>query len=256
MQNLLERRFAVLVFHVEGSVFFRASKRVNALRLFAAVPIENQVAGDGEKPGFKFPFAVVLVAAFEYAEPGFLKKVFGVFAVGGEMQQVTEQAKLILLDELVEQFRIAALQTARQGFCIVTHEGGEAYRGGGLGCGSGYPELIDGAHLKLYTGQGGEKTQGGVEVGGKGDRGTVPPRRTRRLAVFGRLQVVVEECWSAGGCTPGHFRKCPFRAYSPRKLMKIADVRTEKVAAVVPACGSAGWIVGGRLQRVWSKLLA
>ena len=68
------------------------------------------------------------------------------------MQQVTEQAKLILLDELVEQFRIAALQTARERLGIITHEGGEAYRGGDLRRGSCYPDLRDGAHLQVYTG--------------------------------------------------------------------------------------------------------
>jgi len=83
---LFQRRLAVFVFHVERGVFFGSRQRVDALRFFAAMPIENKITGDGEKPGFKFPFAIVLVAAFEYAEPGFLEKVFGALAVGGQVQ--------------------------------------------------------------------------------------------------------------------------------------------------------------------------
>jgi len=152
LQNVLQRRLAAFVFHVEFGALLRPDERVDALRFFAAMPIEHQIPSDGEKPGFKFPLAVVLMAAFEYPKPRFLKKIFGPFAIGGEMQQVTEQAKLILLDKLVKQFRIAALQTARKCFCIITHEGGKAYRGGYPRRAGSYRDLKDRVHSELYTG--------------------------------------------------------------------------------------------------------
>ena len=151
LQNLIEWRFAVFISHVERGVFFGAGERIDASRFFAAMPIKNEIAGDGEKPGFKFPFAVVLVAAFEDTQPGFLEKILGAFAVGGEMQQVTEQPELVLLDQLIEQFGITALQALRKSLGVVAHEGGKAYRrGSDTGCScSCKPDWIDGAHFNL-----------------------------------------------------------------------------------------------------------
>jgi len=57
----------VLVFDVEvASSSVRRANRCFAV--FCGVPVQNKIAGDGKEPGFKFPFAVVLVAAFEDAE--------------------------------------------------------------------------------------------------------------------------------------------------------------------------------------------
>src|ERR1700739_4513716 len=44
------------------------------------------------------------------------------------MQKVAEQAELILFDEAVEEFGIAALQPLRHDLGVIAHECGEAYR--------------------------------------------------------------------------------------------------------------------------------
>jgi len=150
----------VFVFHVERGVFFGSRQRVDALRFFAAMPIENKITGDGEKPGFKFPFAVVLMAAFEDPEPGFLEEIFGAFAVCSEVQQVAEQPELVLLDQAVEKVGVAALQALREGLGVIAHECGEAKRCGGTGCScSCKPDCGQDAHSNLYTVGGSEKTQ-------------------------------------------------------------------------------------------------
>jgi len=102
VQDLIEWRFNAFVFNVEFRVLFGSGKRVDALRLLAAVLIEHKISCDCEKPGLEFPFSVVLVAALEYAKPGFLEKIFGPLAIRGEVQQVAEQAELILFDQMVE----------------------------------------------------------------------------------------------------------------------------------------------------------
>lgn len=129
LQEGFERRLAAVVWNVEVlwlAIATTTEERVNALRFLAAVPVEDQIAGDGKKPSFKFPSAVVLVAAFENAEPGFLEEIFSAFAVGGEVDQITEQAELVLLDEEIEEFGIAAFEALGQGFGVVEHEGRKA----------------------------------------------------------------------------------------------------------------------------------
>ena len=69
------------------------------------------------------------MASFENTKPGFLEEIFGAFAVSGKMQQIPKQPELILLDQTVKEFGIAALQTVREGFGVIIHERGEAYRG-------------------------------------------------------------------------------------------------------------------------------
>ena len=54
--------------------------------------------------------AVVVVALLQHAHPGFLEQVLGGSAVPGQMQQVAQQAMLILRDQCVEQVRIATAQ--------------------------------------------------------------------------------------------------------------------------------------------------
>ena len=120
--HFLKRRGAAFVAHVEWSVVVRAVKFVEALRFFAAVPVEHKIARDGEKPSFKFPLAVVLMAAFEDANPGFLEKIFGALAVRGEVQQVAEEPELILLDQSVEHVRVALLEAASECFGVIGHE--------------------------------------------------------------------------------------------------------------------------------------
>src|SRR5258707_612500 len=56
--------------------------------------------------------AVVLMAAFQHANPGFLEEVLGQFAISRQVNQIPEQPVLILLDETVQQVRIAPAETA------------------------------------------------------------------------------------------------------------------------------------------------
>src|SRR5262249_37702166 len=131
VENLFQGRFGFFVLDIKsGRAVFRAAERFEAMRFLAAMPIEHEVAGDGEKPGLKFPAAIVLVAALENTQPGFLKKVFGAFLAAREVNKVTEQPELILLDEAVEEVGIAALEGAGERLSVVEHEGGEAYRAG------------------------------------------------------------------------------------------------------------------------------
>jgi len=68
------------------------------------------------------------MAALEDADPGFLKKIFGAFLVPGDVDEIAEQAVLILLDEAVEEIGVAALQTARDGLCFTAHQRGKKQR--------------------------------------------------------------------------------------------------------------------------------
>ena len=85
-------------------------------------------AGDGKEPGFKSGPAVVLVAALENADPGFLEKIFGALPVPSDVDEVAEQPVLILLDQAVEKIGVAALQAARDGLCFIGHQCGEEQR--------------------------------------------------------------------------------------------------------------------------------
>ena len=106
-------------------LLFRIRQGVEALRFLGALPVDDEMARDGEKPGFEFRFAVVLMAAFENADPGFLKEILGTLLVSSDVDQVTEQAVLLLLDQAIEQIRVAPLQTARDGLSFVGHQRGE-----------------------------------------------------------------------------------------------------------------------------------
>src|SRR5437867_8715881 len=57
-------------------------------------------------------FRSVLMAAFEDANPCFLKEIFGACLVSGDVDEVAEQPVLILLDQAVEKIGVAALQAA------------------------------------------------------------------------------------------------------------------------------------------------
>jgi len=167
-EDLLQRRLGFLVPNVEcRRVFVGPGKRFQALRFFATMPVKHQVARNGEKPRFEFPLAVVLMAAFENAQPSLLEKVFGALTVSGEVNQVAEKAELILLDEAVEEIGIAAPEGTSQRLGVIEHEGGEAYRAG-PGRGSGRRPYDQGgeeeAHLNGYTDDRLKKTQdAGVE---------------------------------------------------------------------------------------------
>ena len=55
------------------------------LGLLLPLQIDDQVAGDGEEPGFEAGPAVVKVAAVEHADPGLLEDVLGGLAGAGEV---------------------------------------------------------------------------------------------------------------------------------------------------------------------------
>src|SRR5437867_12749250 len=73
-------------------------------------------------------FRSVLMAAFEDANPCFLKEIFGACLVSGDVDEVAEQPVLILLDQAVEKIGVAALQAARDGLCFIGHQCGEEQR--------------------------------------------------------------------------------------------------------------------------------
>ena len=75
--------------------------------------IDDEVAGNGEEPGVEAGLAVVLGSAEEDAHPGLLEEVFGDFALAGEEEQVTQEAVLIELDEVIEQLWILTLEATR-----------------------------------------------------------------------------------------------------------------------------------------------
>jgi 23S rRNA (guanosine2251-2'-O)-methyltransferase len=81
--------------------------------------IDDQVAGDSEQPCIEPGLAVELVAAFQHPHPGFLEDVFRHLTVPGEVQEVTQQAVLILDDELIQQLRIVALEALGNGRVLV-----------------------------------------------------------------------------------------------------------------------------------------
>ena len=83
------------------------------MHFFLALPVDDQVARDGEEPRFKFEFAVVLVAAFKNADPSLLEKIFGAFFAGGDEEQIAEESVLIKLDQSVEGFGDAGVALRR-----------------------------------------------------------------------------------------------------------------------------------------------
>jgi len=62
------------------------------------------------------------MAALEDADPGLLKKIFGALAAGGEIDQIAKQPVLILLDQLIEEFRVAPLEPLGEGLPVVGHQ--------------------------------------------------------------------------------------------------------------------------------------
>src|SRR5260370_350188 len=107
-------------------ILFGIGQCVEALGFPGALPVNDQMTGDGEEPGFKFRFAVILVAALEDADPGFLEEVLGALFVSRDIDEVAEQAVFILLDQAVEQVRGAAVQASRDALCFMCPHWGAA----------------------------------------------------------------------------------------------------------------------------------
>src|SRR5439155_649236 len=64
--------------------------RIQTLRFFGALPVNDQVASDGEEPSLEFRFAVVLMAALEHADPRFLKEVLGATLASGDVDGIPQ----------------------------------------------------------------------------------------------------------------------------------------------------------------------
>jgi len=124
----LQRRSGAIVGRLEGLAGFWVCQLFETGEFLAAGDVDDQMARNGEEPGFEFGFRVVLAAALEHANPGFLEEVFGESWIAGEEKQVTIEALLILLDEAIEKVRIAAAKAISQGLAFVSHEAGEEYR--------------------------------------------------------------------------------------------------------------------------------
>ena len=92
---------------------------------FAARNIDDEIARDGEEPRFKLGLGVVLMTAFENANPGFLKKIFGERSIAGEKEKIAIETVLVLLDEPVKEIRIAAAESSGERLGIVRHQSGE-----------------------------------------------------------------------------------------------------------------------------------
>ena len=54
-------------------------------------------------------FSVVLPAALQHADPGFLKKIFGQRRISGQEKQIAIEPVLVLVDQEIQQIRIALL---------------------------------------------------------------------------------------------------------------------------------------------------
>ena len=76
---------------------------IQADRAFLPQIIDGQISRDRVKPGASFVPAVVLVAAFQHADPGFLEKVFRQFPISRQIDQITKKPVLVLLDETIQQ---------------------------------------------------------------------------------------------------------------------------------------------------------
>ena len=57
------------------------------------------------------------------------KKIFGERGVAREKEEIAIEALLVLLDEAIEEVRIAAAEAGGKGLTFVSHEPGEEYRG-------------------------------------------------------------------------------------------------------------------------------
>jgi hypothetical protein len=119
----------VIVGRLEGLVGFRIGQFLEAAEFLAARNVNDQVARDGQQPRLKFGLGIVLVAAFEHANPRFLEKIFGQRGVAGKKQKITIQALLVLLNQAIENLWIALAEAVSQDLAFVSHEPGEEYRG-------------------------------------------------------------------------------------------------------------------------------
>src|SRR5882724_8066059 len=69
---------------------FSATKPGRFLPFPGALPINHEVPRDGEEPSFKFRPAIILVSAFENADPSLLEKVLSALFVSRDVDEITE----------------------------------------------------------------------------------------------------------------------------------------------------------------------
>jgi len=89
----------------EVAEFFEAGDFLAARR------VDHQIPRNGEQPGVELRFAVVLAAALQHANPRFLEEVFSKRGIAREKEQITVEPLLVLLDQAVEQVRVALTQS-------------------------------------------------------------------------------------------------------------------------------------------------
>jgi hypothetical protein len=65
--------------------------------------------------------AVVLAAALQHPQPGFLEKVFGGFTAAGQVNQIAQQTMLILFDQPIQQVGIVTPKSASDGSVLGLH---------------------------------------------------------------------------------------------------------------------------------------
>jgi hypothetical protein len=108
--EMLERSF-LLADHFERAFFVAGLAHfLEAGHGTAAAEIDDEVAGDGEEPGIEARIAVELSAAEEDTHPGFLEEVFGELAIAGEIEQIAQEAVLVLQNQLVKELGVMALE--------------------------------------------------------------------------------------------------------------------------------------------------
>ena len=93
---------------LERRAVFRILHLVQAAGIAFAQVVDGNVVPDRHEPGDEAVAPVVEMPLFQHAQPDLLKQVFSDRAIAGEVQQITQQPVLILLDQRIEQIRIAA----------------------------------------------------------------------------------------------------------------------------------------------------
>jgi hypothetical protein len=74
--------------------------------------VDGEIAGDGEEPGLEAGMAIVGTAALEDAQPCFLYQVIDGVAAPEQVDEVTDQAELILDHQFVQQGYVSLTKTA------------------------------------------------------------------------------------------------------------------------------------------------
>jgi hypothetical protein len=74
---------------------------------FLTVIVDGEISCHRIKPSDEFVLTVRLMATFQHTNPCFLEEVLRQFTISREVHQITQQPMLILLDETVQQLRIA-----------------------------------------------------------------------------------------------------------------------------------------------------